>query len=77
MNTTTTTTMIQSEYFGRTFWFAKDNQLKSAPTNVDNTVDYNSFDYVSDWTEWEEVNFYELFDIVSALVSQKEVQSHE
>ena len=69
--------MIQSEYFGRTLWFAKENQLKSAPTNVDNSVDYNSFDYVSDWTEWEGVNYYELFEIIAQLVSQKEAQSHE
>ena len=64
-------TMVQSDFFGRTFWFGKDNQLKSAPTNIDNTVDYNSFDYVCDWTDWEGVNYYELFDIVSELVGQK------
>ena len=63
--------MVQSDFFGRTFWFGKDNQLKSAPTNIDNTVDYNSFDYVCDWTDWEGVNYYELFDIVSELVGQK------
>ncbi len=40
--------MVQSEYFGRTFWFGKDNQLKSAPTFVDNSVDYDCFDYVGD-----------------------------
>jgi len=68
--------MVQSEYFGRTFWFGKDNQLKSAPTNVDNSVDYNCFDYVCDWTDWEGVSYYELFDIVSELVSQKEAQLH-
>ena len=55
--------MVQSEYFGRTFWFGKDNQLKSAPTNVDNSVDYNSFDYVCDWTDWEGVNYEILFNI--------------
>tara|TARA_B100000287_G_scaffold170947_1_gene161225 strand:+ start:1902 stop:2111 length:210 start_codon:yes stop_codon:yes gene_type:complete len=68
--------MIQSEYFGRTFWFGKDNQLKSAPTNVDNSVDISMTDYVSDWTDWEGVSYYELFDIVAELVTQKEARLH-
>ena len=66
--------MVQSEYFGRTFWFGKDNQLKSAPTFVDNSVDISMTDYVSDWTDWEGVSYYELFDIVAELVSQKEAR---
>ena len=36
--------MVQSEFFGRTFWLGKDNQLKSAPTYVDNTVAYDCAD---------------------------------
>ena len=66
--------MVQSEYFGRTFWFGKDNQLKSAPTYVDNSVYISMTDYVSDWTDWEGVSYYELFDIVAELVSQKEAR---
>ena len=66
--------MVQSEYFGRTFWFGKDNQLKSAPTFVDNSVDISMTDYVSDWTDWEGVSYYELFDIVAELVTQKEAR---
>ena len=66
--------MVQSEYFGRTFWFGKDNQLKSAPIFVDNSVDISMTDYVSDWTDWEGVSYYELFDIVAELVSQKEAR---
>ena len=68
--------MVQSEHFGRTFWFGKNNQLKSAPTFVDNSVDISMTDYVSDWTEWEGVSYYELFDIVAELVSQKEARLH-
>ena len=68
--------MVQSEHFGRTFWFGKNNQLKSAPTFVDNSVDYSMRDYVSDWTDWEGVSYYELFDIVAELVSQKEARLH-
>ena len=68
--------MVQSEHFGRTFWFDKNNQLKSAPTFVDNSVDISMTDYVSDWTDWEGVSYYELFDIVAELVSQKEARLH-
>ena len=68
--------MVQSDYFGRTFWFGKDNQLKSAPTFIDNSVDISMTDYVSDWTEWEGVSYYELFDIVAELVTQKEARLH-
>ena len=68
--------MVQSDYFGRTFWFGKDNQLKSAPTFVDNSVDISMTDYVSDWTDWEGVSYYELFDIVAELVTQKEARLH-
>ena len=68
--------MVQSEFFGRTFWLGKDNQLKSAPTYVDNTVAYDCADYVSDWTDWEGVSYTELFDIVAELVSQKEARLH-
>ena len=68
--------MIQSEYFGRTFWFGKDNQLKSAPTFVDNSVDYYNWDYVSNWDDWEGVSYNELFDIVAQLVTQKEARLH-
>ena len=66
--------MVQSEHFGRTFWFGKDNQLKSAPTFIDNSVDISMTDYVCDWTDWEGVSYYELFDIVAELVSQKEAR---
>ncbi len=68
--------MVQSEHFGRTFWFGKNNQLKSAPTFIDNSVDISMTDYVSDWTDWEGVSYYELFDIVAELVTQKEARSH-
>jgi len=68
--------MVQSEHFGRTFWFGKNNQLKSAPTFIDNSVDISMTDYVSDWTDWEGVSYYELFDIVAELVSQKEARLH-
>jgi len=64
--------MIQSDYFGRTFWLSKDNYVKSAPTFVDNSVDYYNWDYVSNWDDFEGVNMNKLFEIVAQLITQKE-----
>ena len=63
--------MIQSEAFGRTFWLDGDDNFKSAPTNIDSTVDYNSFDYVSDWTDWDGVNVDLLLSIYRQLLTTK------
>ena len=60
--------MIQSELFGRTFWLDANNNFKSAPTYVDNTVAYEQRDYVSEWTEWSDVDMHELFSIRHELV---------
>ena len=68
--------MYSSETFGRLFWVDDNFDFKSCPQNVDGTGDFDCEDYVSDWTDWEGVSYYELFDIVAALVSQKEAQSH-
>ena len=63
--------MIQSEAFGRTFWLDGEDNFKSAPTNVDSTVDYDSFDYVSDWTDWDGVNVDLLLAIYRQLLTTK------
>ena len=63
--------MIQSEAFGRTFWLDGDDNFKSAPTNIDSTVDYNSFDYVCDWTDWDGVNVDLLLSIYRQLLTTK------
>ena len=60
--------MIQSEVLGRTFWLDANNNFKSAPTYVDNTVAYEQRDYVSEWTEWNDVDMHELFSIHHELV---------
>ena len=60
--------MIQSEGLGRTFWLDANNNFKSAPTYIDNTVAYEQRDYVSEWTEWSDVDMHELFSIHHALV---------
>ena len=60
--------MIQSEVLGRTFWLDANNNFKSAPTYIDNTVAYEQRDYVSEWTDWSDVNMHELFSIHHELV---------
>ena len=60
--------MIQYEVLGRTFWLDANNNFKSAPTYIDNTVAYEQRDYVSEWTEWSDVDMQELFSIHHELV---------
>ena len=60
--------MIQYEVLGRTFWLDANNNFKSAPTYIDNTVAYEQRDYVSEWTEWSDVDMHELFSIHHELV---------
>ena len=55
--------MYSSETFGRLFWVDDENDFKSCPLNVDGTGDFDQWDYVSEWTDWEGVNMETLFNI--------------
>ena len=55
--------MYSSETFGRIFWVDDDYEFKSCPLNVDGTGDFNCEDYVSEWTDWEGVDYNKLFNI--------------
>ena len=55
--------MYRSEHFGRIFWVDDNNDFKSCPQNVDGTGDFTCEDYVSEWTDWEGVNYEILFNI--------------
>ena len=55
--------MYKSESFGRIFWVDDNNDFKSCPLNVDGTGDFDVEDYVSEWTDWEGVNYEILFNI--------------
>ena len=55
--------MFKSESFGRIFWVDDNNDFKSCPLNVDGTGDFTCEDYVSEWTDWEGVNYEILFNI--------------
>ena len=48
--------MYSSETFGRMFWVDDDYEFKSCPLNVDETGDFDKWDYVSEWTDWDGVD---------------------
>ena len=55
--------MYSSETFGRLFWVDDDYEFKSCPQNIDGTGDFDQWDYVSEWTDWEGVDMNLLFNI--------------
>ena len=68
--------MYSSEAFGRLFWVDDNLDFKSCPQNVDGTGDFDSWDYVSEWTDWEGVNMDVLFNIHKTCLHSKEVYSN-
>ena len=63
--------MYSSETFGRIFWVDDDYEFKSCPLCVDGTGDFEMEDYVSEWTDWEGVNYETLFNIHQSCVINK------
>ena len=55
--------MYKSQTFGRIFWVDDNYEFKSCPLCVDETGDFDSTDYVSEWTDWEGVDMNKLFNI--------------
>ena len=55
--------MVKSESFGRIFWIDDNDDFKSCPQNIDGTGDFDQWDYVSEWTDWEGVDMSLLFQI--------------
>ena len=49
--------MYASETFGRLIWIDDDYEFKSCPLNVDGTGDFDCDDYVSEWQDWEGVDY--------------------
>ena len=63
--------MVKSKSFGRIFWIDDNDDFKSCPQNIDGTGDFDQWDYVSEWTDWEGVNYDKLFNIPKACVINK------
>mgnify|MGYP001361345737 FL=1 len=65
--------MYSSEFFGRLFWVDDDLEFRSCPQYIDGTGDFDNSDYVSDWEDWEGVNYELLFDIHKTCLNTKQV----
>ena len=55
--------IYRSDDFGRAFWVDKYNDLQSAPLFVDNSIDFDNADYVSEWDDFSDVDMNLLFNI--------------
>jgi len=60
--------MINSEEFGMTFWLS-DGNLMYCPTFIGGDPDTDNTGFVSEWDDWEGVNYDELFDIIRQLIT--------
>ena len=65
-------TMYSSESFGRLFWVDDNYDLQSCPQYVDGTGDFDNKDYVSDWQDWEGVNYELLLQIYKTCIFNKQ-----
>ena len=68
--------MFKSNFFGRIFWVDDNNDFKSCPLCVDETGDFDAEDYVSEWTDWDGVDYERLFNIHQACVINKNNHSN-
>ena len=64
--------MFHSKSFGRIFWVDDNNDFRSCPENVDGTGDFEHEDYVSEWSDFEGVDFDLLFSIHATCLSLKD-----
>ena len=62
---------VLSLHFGRTFWINADNDLCSAPTYKDGSTHWEQWDYVSEWTDLENVNLERLLDVHKTCLEYK------
>ena len=68
--------MYSSDHFGRIFWVDENNDFRSCPLNVNETGDFDNSDYVSEWNDFEGVNFETLFNIHQSCVINKQLHAN-
>ena len=68
--------MYHSNSFGRLFWVDERDDFRSCPENVDGTGDFDNSDYVSEWNDFEGVNFETLFNIHQSCVINKQLHAN-
>ncbi len=66
-----------SLHFGRHFWLDEEHELCSCPTFTDGTPDLDQTDYVSEWTELEDVDLSKLLYVHRQLITQDAVTYYE
>ena len=64
--------MYASEFFGRLFWVDDDLEFRSCPQYIDGTGDFDNADYVSEWCDWEGVDYEILFNIHKTCLNTKQ-----
>jgi len=62
---------VLSLHFGRTFWIDDNNDFCSAPTFKDGSTHWEQWDYVSEWTDLENVNLERLLDVHKTCLEYK------
>ena len=68
--------MFHSNSFGRIFWVDENNDFRSCPENIDGTGDFDNSDYVSEWNDFEGVDFETLFNIHQSCVINKQLHAN-
>ena len=68
--------MFHSNSFGRLFWVDERDDFRSCPERVDGTGDFDNSDYVSEWNDFEGVNFETLLNIHQSCVINKQLHSN-
>ena len=63
--------MFLSNKLGRHFWVDDEYELRSCPSFVDNTGDFDNADYVSDWDDYTDVDVSYLLNIYNYEIHNK------
>ena len=63
--------MYNSDKFGMTFWIDNNNDFCYCPTFIDNKPDKDQWGYVSEWTDFDGIDFNQLFAIHRELVIRR------
>ena len=63
--------MYNSDKFGMTFWIDINNDFCYCPTFIDNKPDKDQWGYVSEWTDFDGIDFNQLFVIHRELVIRR------
>ena len=70
-------TAMLSLHFGMYFWLSEDNDFCYCPAFEDGTADSDNWNYVSEWDDFQGVDFDKLFYIHASLVTDKVVKEGE